>query len=302
MNKKLIILAATFLTLSLEADCNSYYLLGAKSQDEKKIVQENSIVWDYEKNNWSVSEPQNTLNIESLQCKDDGYILINNELNQNREIKKDNIYTIKKGWNYFTTPKDGIDVVKSFQNQKDIKFVYTYDTTSKAWAGYSPVTKIQEKIASTRILSLRYIEPRVGFYIYAIKNITIKTDATVINKQCQKIIDKGYTTLIATAVDKKVVSNQDKSLAIKSRYASHYRRGIYNDSRVAFIFDEKKHLKKSSHKMLTYGPIVPAVMIQYDESLQDSWFFVFDYFKKECYRGIYPSKKVPPFSSLSKLK
>ncbi len=297
MNKKLIILVATFLALSLKADCKSYYLLGVKSQDEKKTLQENSIIWDYEKNKWSVSQPQ-----KHLICKNNGYILINNEVNQNIKIKEDAIYKIKKGWNYFTTPKDGIDILKSFQKKQDIEFVYTYDKNSKAWAGYSPNSKLQDKIASTRILSLKYIEPKVGFYIYARKDLSVATQGTVLNQQCQKLIDKGYTLLQATGIDKKIIYTPNKTLSIKSRYASHYRRGVYNDSRVALIFDEKKLPKKFSHNSLTYGPVVPAVMIEYDENIKDNWFFVFDYFKKECYRGMFPSKKIPPFSTLQKLK
>ncbi|MEA3228382.1 MAG: hypothetical protein U9P38_04835 [Campylobacterota bacterium] len=297
------IILTLFVASSIEANCNTHYLIGSETQKQGKISQENSIVWDYKDKVWNSSTPKNGLDTTTLKCKDEGYILINNNnLNYNISLKRDAHYKISKGWNYFATPIDGIDMVKSFQNSKDIKFVYVYDKTSKAWAGYSPLKELQEKIISTRILNLKYIEPNRGFYLYASKNMTITTQGTVLNKQCQKIVDKGYSVLIATAVDKKAVFNKTKTLSVKSRYAPHYRQGIYNDTRVALLFDEKKSSQKSSKKPLTYGPAEPAVMISYDESLEDSWFFVFDYFKKECYRGMLPSKKVPPFSTLQKVK
>lgn len=302
MKKKLIITAITFLAISLQADCSSYHLLGSNSQTVKKVTQENSIIWDYSKSSWNVSEPQNSLDISRLKCQEDGYILINNdEVNYKIALKKNNIYKIDKGWNYFATPKDGIDIVKSFQNSKDIKFIYVYDKPSKAWAGYSPQEMLEKKIASTRILHLKYIEPNVGFYIYAQKDLIVKVTGTTINKFCQDKIDDGYKLLIATGRDKKAIYNKERTLSVQSRYASHYRRGVYNDSRVAIIFDDVVK-NKSTKKLSSYGPASPAVMINYDVKYEDRWFFVFDYFKKECYRGMFPSKKVPPFSSLHKLK
>ncbi len=302
MNKKLIITLVTFLAISLEANCSSYHLLGSNSQNLNKVTQKNSIVWDYSKNNWNVSDPKNSLDISSLKCQEDGYILINNnKVNYKISVKKNNRYKINKGWNYFATPKDGIDIVESFKDFKDIKFIYAYDKTSKAWAGYSPQKELQSKIASTRILTLKYIEPNVGFYIYAQKDLIVTVQGTTINKFCQDKIDDGYTLLIATGIDKKPIYNKNKTLSIQSRYSSHYRRGIYNDTRVAMIFDDVVK-KKSIEKLSSYGPASPAVMINYDLKYEDKWFFVFDYFTKECYRGMLPSKKVPPFSSLQKLK
>ena len=303
MKIKSIVLILFLFAISLEAKTNRYYLLGATSQNITKISQTNSIVWDYDLKEWNVSAPLKSVDISTLEYKKDGYILVNNNnKNYHQPLKRGNTYIIHKGWNYFSTPKDGIDIVKSFHNIENIQFIYSYDKNSKVWAGYSPHKELQMKMASTRILNLKYIEPYRGFYIYASQTLRVNIKATVINKQCQSILDKGYTLLIASGIDKKAVYNREKTLSIKSRYASHYRRGIYNDSRVALIFDAKKTSLKPSHTLTKYGPVNPSVIIEYDKNLENSWFFVFDYFQKECYRGIFPSKKIPPFSTLQKLK
>ena len=303
MKIKSIVLILFLFAISLEAQANRYYLLGATSQNITKISQINSIVWNYDAKKWSVSSPLKSVDISTLNYKKDGYILINNNSkNDYQPLKRGNTYIIHKGWNYFNTPKDGIDIVKSFHKIENIQFIYSYDKVSKVWAGYSPHKELQMKMASTRILNLRYIEPHRGFYIYASQTLRVKIEATVINKQCQSILDKGYSLLIATGIDKKAVYNSEKTLSIKSRYASHYRRGIYNDSRVALIFDTAKASLKSSNKLNKYGPVNPSVIIEYDKSLENSWFFIFDYFQKECYRGIFPSKKIPPFSTLQKIE
>lgn len=300
MQIKYFLIIILFLNTLLLAD-NSYYLLGSKSQNRDYIYETDSIIWNNQKQ-WSVSQPQNRIHIQKLKTHKMGYILINNDtINYKTDIKEDNIYKISQGWNYFATPKDGIDVIRSFQKKDTILFVYTYDKRSHAWAGYSPSKILQKKIASTRILALKYIEPKRGFYIFSLKDITLKTSGTTLNKRCKKIVDKGYNLLIASGIDKKNIFNKDKTLSIRSRYSAHYRRGVYNDSRVALIFNKNKK-QRISKKLLSYGPIEPAVIVQYDKKWEDSWFFIFDYFTKECYRGMFPSKKVPPFSNLPKLK
>lgn len=258
---------------------------------------ENAIVWTQKDNNWSVSEPLKSVNLKNY---NNGYVLLNSST-EDFKVKayEKNYYQLKKGWNYIASPKDGIDIVKSFESLENIEFVYVYDKPSQAWAGYSPKISLQKKMANTRILSLKFIEPGLGFYVYALEDTKVNIYTTQINQQCQKAIDQGFEVIIATGRDKEMVFDKNKTIGIESRYKPHYRQGVYNDSRVAMIY---KDMKSSSKKLLHYGIVQPSILLSYSKEREDSYFFVYDYLFQECYLGAFPSQKIPPFSSLKKIK
>ena len=169
------------------------------------------------------------------------------------------------------------------------------------WAGYSPDNNLMKKILSTRILSLKYIEPGLGFYVYAKNDVKIDIKSTVISATCQKKIDSDeFGVVYDTGTSKDIVFNDDKSIGVGSRYLSHHKRGIYNDTRVALIYPkiDKLHSEK---QILKYGPAVPKVKIRFNKAYEAMTYYIYDYNTRVCYEGILPSAKIPPYSVLKKL-
>jgi hypothetical protein len=273
---------------------------GIKTYPLKHVISTpNSIVWSYHDKTFNASEPLPILTSKALKTSKD-FALVNLSRNSFSKMYHDkNFYNLKIGWNKFSTPKDGIDVIKTFTNN-EIKFVLTYDVSSKAWAGYSPNKEIQKEIRSTRILSLQYIEPNVIFYVYSQKIQTIGTVSTSLSQSClDKIDNTKISTLLDSGINKDNIKNSTKSIYLQSKYMSHYKSGIYNDSRVLLIYPKLD--KVTSKNLLRYGPANPRVMLHYAKEYEGKEFYIFDYLKKQCYRGLFPSMKIPPFSNLSKI-
>lgn len=301
--KKIYLLATLLLAISMFYFINTSsslpYLLGEKSS-VKFIKTPNSIVWRFHNNEWNASIEQNDLNIlETF----NGYVLINNnDIDYKMPIHESEFYNVKKGWNYFGSTKNGIAIEKTFSNYKEIKFIYTYDKHSSVWAGYSSDKEISNKMLQRRILLLNYIEPEKGFYVYSDENVEVKVKSIAMAGTCKEKLDTGkYDTLVSSGANIDMAYSDAKNIGIKSRYLSHHKKGVYDDTRVMLIYS-KQNISSDEEKLLHYGPAVPKVMLAYEEGYQNSNFYVYDYLKKECYRGVFPSRKIPPFSTLKKLR
>lgn len=302
MNKNILIIFTLFLSVTLEASCSSYYLLGSKNQSIKSIKTKNSILWEEQDNKWSVSPPKDNLNLSDIECKNSGYVLINNdEITYDSSNYKKKYYELKEGWNYIYSSMDGVDVVKTFSNVQTVEFVYVYDKASQAWAGYSPNKDLMKKILSTRILYLKYVEPGLGFYLYSKKSIKVDIVGSYMNKICQDKLSGGLSFLLDSAVIDTKSFDKDADMGITSRYLSHQRRGVYNDTRVALIYKKADKLIQGK-KLLKYGTAKPKVKFKFNKGYEENRFYVYDYYEKECYEGIFPSMKIPPFATLKKLK
>jgi hypothetical protein len=212
-------------------------------------------------------------------------------------IEADN-YRVDKGWNRLLTPLNGVDIVKTFSHA-EVSYVYLYDDISQAWAGYSPNTTLPKTIESTPTLTLKYVEAYHYIYVYADKKSTIEIKSTQINSQCQEKIERGYEQILASAFNYETNSSKNSSLSIRSRYKPHYRKGLYNDTRTLLLY---KKLKSASKKVFHYGPANPPILLNYAREYEGQHFYIFDYFTKECYEGIFPSKRVPPFPTLKRLE
>lgn len=278
-------------TLKVLGSSDSY------NKNDKFIESNNSIVWTQDKKRWLATQPSNKIVLSEYE---NGYLLINNNKKSYKEENYNkNYYSLKEGWNYLSTPEDGVDILRTFQDIKSVIFVYVYDQPTSAWAGFSSDLSIVQEMLNTRILALKYIENNTGFYVYASQNEKVKIFSNKINKQCLKPISEGYKYIIASGKDKKMVYDDEKTIGIASRYASHYRRGIYNDSRVALIY---KEMKSQNKEFSNYGTVKPKILLEYKKEREDSYFLIYDFLFKECYLGAFPSDKVPPFSSLKKIK
>ena len=298
MTKYLLIL---LLSLSyLQATCKEYTLLGSENQNQTQINSKDSIVWDKQDNVWSVSKPKNSVNLTSSTCKESGYVLVSNSnMAYKTLLHHTNYYDLKEGWNYLTAPKDGVDVTKTFM---DAEFVYVYDKRSSAWAGYSPKKELMSKIKSTRILELRYIEPKRGFYVLSQKAMRVAIASKLPNAQCQKFMqNSNFDVIYDSGIDKAFSFNGIKSAAVASRYFSHTRKGVYNDSRVAIMVPKLKKL--STNKIAKkYAPAVPKIMIHFNEAYADKKFYAYDYLNESCHKGYFPSKRKPPAPTMETVK
>jgi len=294
------LLGSLLITLSLSAD--SCHILGAKNQAlSDNIKTENSIIWKYDKNTWSVSPPKKKLNLSSLECSEKDYILVNNNtISYTTPPYPKDFYKIKKGWNYLHSHKDGIDVEATFKAKKEIEFVYVYDKLTKAWAGYSSNEKIAQSMDSTRIIKLEDLEPKIGFYVYSKKDTKINIQTKEINLVCKKQMEKtNFSSLLNSGINNAYTFNNDRTIGIKSRYTLHYKRGIYSDSRVLLIYP---NIKIKSKKLLKYGPAKPKTALRYAKEYEGKAFYIYSYKDEKCFMGKFPSKMIPPFGSLKEIK
>lgn len=298
MTKLLLTLLLT-ITYS-QASCKEYKLLGLENQSQTDINYKDTIVWNKKGSTWSVSVPLKSYKLTKKTCKDSGYVLVaNNDMAYKTLLHHKNYYDLKKGWNYITTTKDGVDVAQTF---KDVEFVYVYDKRSQAWAGYSPKEELKKKMKSTRILELRYLEPRRGFYVLSSKDQRVNISSKLPSTQCQKIMnDKNYDVIFDSGIDAEFSYNPIKSIAFASRYHSHNRKGIYNDSRVVIMTPK---LKKLSTNKITkkYGPAIPKIMIYFNEAYAEQEFYSYDFLNEDCRKGYFPSKRKPPAPMMKKVQ
>jgi len=216
---------------------------------------------------------------------------------ENSKIHTKQTYILKKGWNQLTTPKNGIDVIKTFQDISEVKFVVTYDFKSKYWAGFTLQQDLLKDIRE--MLLLKYLEPNITFFILSDKDMMISVKSTKIDATCKSIMQqKDYSYILDSGLTKTKQQDISQNISINSRYSSHEYRGIYNDTRIILIYPK---ITKVSKKVLKYGPAEPMVMINYADNYADKYFYIYDYLEKRCYKGIFPSKKVPPLPTLQKI-
>lgn len=202
-------------------------------------------------------------------------------------------YNLKKGWNQLTTPKDGVDTFKTFK--ENISYVVTYDKVSKLWAIYSPFKRIKGKV-----LLLEYLEPNITFFVLATKDIKIDIKSNFIDDKCRNFIDNGkYNYILDSGIDMGEYIDTKNNITIKSRYFSHHELGFFRETRVMLIYPRLDSFDDGVK--LTYGPANPKIVIKYDKNYQNKIFYVYDYKYKKCFKGAFPSKKIPPFPLLEEL-
>lgn len=211
-------------------------------------------------------------------------------------IHTSNSYDLTKGWNKLTTPFDGIDTIKTFQEISKVKLVVTYDEVSKLWAIYTTDNKYNKN----NFLFLKYLEPNITFFVLATENVKVNIKSNIINQSCQKFIDDdSYDLIYDSGINKKSTSNSISTMSLQSRYYAHHKRGIYDDTRIVLIYPKITSKNKASIK---YGPAKPKIKILYAKEYENKKFYVYDYKSKACYKGVYPSAKIPPFPILREVK
>lgn len=295
-----IIITSLFAASLVEAACIPT-LLGIQNKKINLDTLNNTILWQKKAFSWESTFFSNPVAIKKQECSSESYVLLSTPQVVNEKMSYSRpFYILHKGWNYLHSHVSGVDIVKTFQNIKDVEFVYVYERFSKVWAGYSPVQEIQRKIFHTRILALKKIEPNLGFYVYAKKALQVKIVSPLMHRSCKGLLQSGdYDAITDSGIDSATVYNKAKSIGVKSRYISHYRRGIYDDTRVTLIYPKSDSAKKVQYR---YGPAVPKSMIEYAKEYEEKKFYMYDYRVQKCYMGIFPSRKIPPFASLKELK
>lgn len=283
-----------------EASSKPFYL-GLDEEPSSVVKFKNTVVWNKLGATWVTQTPQDNLDIRTLNSKSQSYLLVNNDQKSYKtKVYSTPFYNIKRGWNYLSSHKDGVNVVKTFKSIPDVKFVYVYDRVSEAWAGYSPSSEIQKKIKLTRILSLKDIEPEHGFYVYSDNDVRVSIYTNKIEGVCEKYLNSSkYRQLISTGLDSTGTYDNKKTLSLLSRYRTHYKRGVYDDSRVSIFYEQ---LQVKNAPLLKYGPARPKAFFKYAREYEEKVFYMYDFKYHKCYEGVFPSNKIPPFASLKELK
>ncbi|MCW8837581.1 MAG: hypothetical protein OQK11_02650 [Thiovulaceae bacterium] len=217
------------------------------------------------------------------------------ELNtSSSSLYKSKTYNLSKGWNILTTPKDGVDVVKTFQNTSEISYIVTYDYVSKIWAAYSPNKSF------TDMLFLKYLEPNVTFFVLANKDVALEIKSNTANDTCKKFMeDKNYEFLVDSGISKDYETSNDKKISLQSRYFSHHEKGIYNDTRILLVYPK---IVSNQKQTLKYGPGNPKIAIKFTKAFEGKNFYVYDFKQTKCFEGLFPSRKIPPFATLKEVK
>lgn len=300
MTTRYLVIFLVFLTSLLGND--SCRVFGDKQNNLSGVIKEKSaILWQLRDDKWRVSLPKASIDLSKQNCTTRDYVLLSNEnvLYETPNYEK-NSYTIKKGWNYLSSHENGVDVEETFAAHKEIDFVYVYDKVTEAWAGFSADKNLRVLMSTTKIIHLEDIEKNTGFYLYSNKNIKIQIKSKKLNDICKQYIDNSKNAIITdSGTDTAVSYNEDKSMGIKSRYISHYKRGIYSDSRVTLIYPK---LNVTSKVRLKYGPAKPKTLMTFAKEYEGTEFYIYSYKDEKCFKGIFPSEMIPPFSGLKELK
>ncbi|MBN2895172.1 MAG: hypothetical protein JXK05_04675 [Campylobacterales bacterium] len=267
--------------------------------DTNVTLPESTILWSESNGSWSASLPLELSALQTLHVGPNDFILAPIAPKKAPKMSGDTL-KLQAGWNHIAAPREGIDVLATFEAQAQIRFVFVYDPQSGIWAGYSPKRDILEAINQTRILLLRAIEPEVGLFIYAEKAMEHKSVPLHVSEQCLEFARQSdYATLTDSGMDADATENPKDAIALQSRYLSHYRRGIYSDSRQMLIYPK---IKTDAAATLKYAPADPATHIRYAPQYAEKSFYIYDFMQRRCYIGVFPSKKVPPFGTLKVLK
>ena len=210
-------------------------------------------------------------------------------------LPTEGVLIVKKGWNLFTAPGEGIDIVETFEDATSVRAVFTYDFTSDYWVGF---TLYQQELAHLdKMLLLRSLEPQKPFFVLSSKDANITIHSIETTPPCKEKM-QNHAYLIDSGTTNDANSSAKNGISLASRYVAHFHRCCYDDTRVALIYTPQKHLKKKYRK---YGPAEPYSMLYYNRSYENKEFYMFDYFTKKCYRGIFPSMSVPPSPVLQEI-
>ena len=221
------------------------------------------------------------------------------ELQNSSSFHKTKTYMLKRGWNTLTTPKDGVLVPQTFNTSK-VELVVAYDKTSKLWATFSNYSNlIAPNMKDEKILFLKYLEPNTKFFVLAKSPTTIEIKSIEVSETCKNIMnDSRYDYIISSVLDLQPIVSKDNSITLKSGYFTHHEKGFYNETRVMLIYPKLKTKNKAIYK---YGPAFPKVAIKYAKEYEEKEFYIFDYKNNQCHKGLFPSKRVPPYPRLKSI-
>ena len=222
-------------------------------------------------------------------------LLLEEHKNSSSYLHTSNSYSLKKGWNILTTPKDGIDIVKTFSDSSVFEYVVTYDEISTLWA----MNTQNKTFAKDIILSLEYLEPNITFFVLAKKDIEVKIQSLLVSESCKKIMQhEKYDFIVDSGITREYTVSEDKNVSLKSRYYSHNEVGIYSETRTMLIYP-KITSKTKRDKM--YGPAKPKIELRFTSEYEGKKFFVYDFKEQKCFMGVFPSKKIPPYPTLREI-
>ncbi|SFV63042.1 hypothetical protein MNB_SM-5-791 [hydrothermal vent metagenome] len=215
--------------------------------------------------------------------------------NSSNKLYSGSSYKLKKGWNSFTTPKDGINVVKTFHDASKIKYILTYYPKGKLWAIYSPHKSFND------MLFLKYLEPHITFFILAKKDTIVEIKSNKVDGICKSISEnrKKYASVTDSGIQRDYRLSSDAKILLQSRYYSHHDRGIYNDTRVTLIYPR---IESDTKKIFKYGPANPKIALKFPKAYEGKPFYVYDFKQTKCFMGYFPSERIPPFPMLKALK
>ena len=206
------------------------------------------------------------------------------------------IYKLKKGWNKLKAPKDGIDIAKTFAGNAEVTLVAFYAKQLQQWALFFHKDETVEGMAN--YLFLESLEPDKVFFVKSTKDSSVKIVKKKLSAICKKYLkNKNYLSLVSSGVDKNPAFSKVNQIGVAPRYRSDFHRGYYNDSRILLIYPK---LKQIEGKLQSYGPAEPYIKLRYDRNYESKEFFIFDYMNADCYKGIFPSQKIPPYPLLYK--
>jgi hypothetical protein len=206
-------------------------------------------------------------------------------------------YNLEKGWNSLYSPKEGIDIVRTFQDHPEVTLVAFFDENLQQWALFFPKNNAVQGIKN--YLFLESLEGNKLFFAKSTKKKNINIISKKINGICKKyLIDKHFLSIEDSGLDKNISFSKDKTIGVSPRYSSNFHRGYYKDTRIVLIYPKLKH---KEGKLRSYGPVEPYIAIKYAKEYESKEFFVFDYMNESCYKGVFPSFKILPVPMLQEL-
>jgi hypothetical protein len=186
---------------------------------------------------------------------------------------------------------DFLDVIQTFTPFKHTLEVKIYDKKTDVWAVY-PFAKYHKEV------ELHFIQPHKIFTVNATQAITITPIYHTMKKGRCSQLRSEMKSLLDLGDDNHFTFSKQHDIGVRSSYLSHHQKGIYGDNRITLLYTPQKIQSKPTYR---YGSAIPKVAFLFSKHYEGKIFYIYSYYDDGCYKGIFPSEKIPPFPFLKKI-
>jgi len=188
--------------------------------------------------------------------------------------------------------RDAVDVVATFQPFKKKIQLKMYDTLTQTWGYYPPLTPHKGA-------TLAFIPPKREFFIFTPKPLRVTLHFHTMKEGKCTTLQSSMQTLLDQGDDTNYTFSPKHDIAVASGYLTHHQHQKFSDNRVMLFYTQLQGEKHASYR---YGSAIPKVAFKFAKQYEGKIFYLYSYYDDTCYKGVFPSQKIPPFPFLKKMK